>query len=231
MAIGEQQLIGKTITCDQCSALPPNDLDHPVSSFMNDFISRWNHAEGSALTIIEHLFKSHPLIWNDERYRGMVVSIMIRIGTNHMLLKDGANLGGAITLAHAIVVLQNYDSKDCIHTAANTATNCRATQTKTRDLNTGTISDKRDCLKFYSKRVSCSCLKALHQITRKTLPKLGFCYYCDEVKDRIALPVCSRCMITQYCSRDCQLADWPEHKRGCDMYVNAHAEQTANESK
>jgi len=38
-------------------------------------------------------------------------------------------------------------------------------------------------------------------------------------------------MITQYCSRDCQLADWYEHKSGCDSYVKAHAEQTANESK
>jgi len=139
MAIGEEHLIGKTITCDHGCRLPPNDLDHPVSSFMNDFISHWSQAEGSALTIIEHLFKSHPLIWNDEKYRGMVVSIMIRIGTNHMLLKGGANLGGAITLAHAIFVLQNYDSRDCIYTAANTAANCRATQNK----------DKRSQHRYY----------------------------------------------------------------------------------
>ena len=87
-------------------------------------------------------------------------------------------------------------------------------------------SGRRDALKFFSKRVSCSCLKTMHQKARTTLPKLGRCTGCNRIKERVALSVCSRCMITQYCSRECQVTDWPQHKKACDEIVKIHEEQT-----
>ena len=40
LATGAGHLLGKTITCDHGCGELPNDLDHPVSSFMNDYISQ-----------------------------------------------------------------------------------------------------------------------------------------------------------------------------------------------
>jgi len=66
----------------------------------------------------------------------------------------------------------------------------------------------------------------MHQIARETSPKTGICICCEKEKERVALSVCSRCMIMQYCSRECQVADWPTHRKECDSYVHAHKQQT-----
>jgi len=63
----------------------------------------------------------------------------------------------------------------------------------------------------------------MHSEARKTTPKLGLCWGCEKEVERTALSVCSRCMIEKYCSRECQLADWRDHKEQCDDYVNVRA--------
>ena len=40
LSIGEKELIGKTITCNHGHGTIHLSLDHPVSRFMNDFISQ-----------------------------------------------------------------------------------------------------------------------------------------------------------------------------------------------
>ena len=39
------------------------------------------------------------------------------------------------------------------------------------------------------------------------------CENCD--KETSKMQKCSRCRLVRYCSRDCQLADWKEHKKAC----------------
>jgi len=97
--------------------------------------------------------------------------------------------------------------------------NSRRVQMKVRDLRLGTSSISRDALKFYSKRVSCSCLKSKHQKARRTIPKTGRCLNCNEEMERVALSVCGRCMVMQYCSKECQVFHWPKHKDDCDIFV------------
>jgi hypothetical protein len=43
----------------------------------------------------------------------------------------------------------------------------------------------------------------------------GRCAYAKCAKKSIKLRVCARCECTQYCSRDCQAADWKQHKKVC----------------
>jgi len=143
----------------------------------------------------------------------MVMNIMTRMGTNSIL--SGANLSRSLTIATLITLLENYDGNGCL----NKTINSRGVATKLRDHDVRSSSVRRDALKFYSKRISCSCLKEMYQEARRTLPKTGICFGCQKEKERVALSVCSRCMIEQYCSRDCQVANWPVHKRDCGICV------------
>ena len=236
MAKGDAKFVGKTVTCDHGfggdDLVPndielPNDLDHPVASFMNDLIVNWNRdKDGSVLNKITSLFKTHTQVWNDDSYKKMVINIMIRIGTNNMLVETGANIGGAISMAKSITLLEHYNGDGCL----NKTINSRRVQTKMRDLNSSTCIDlaeisnirisnirSREVLKFFFKRISCSCLKEMYQVARRTQPKTGNCFGCRQEKERVALSVCSRCMVHHYCSRKCQVADWPKHKKECDI--------------
>jgi len=117
-------------------------------------------------------------------------------------------------------LLENYGEKKDFMSIIN----FRDVATKKRDLfieNVDISMGRRDMLKFYRKRMGCKCLKKMHLEARKTSPKLGECEYCGEVKKRALLMVCSRCMVDQYCSRKCQVADQYEHVEHCDQYVEA----------
>ena len=78
----------------------------------------------------------------------------------------------------------------------------------------------RDTLKFYTKRISCSCLNERYKHARKTLPKMGKCSHCHEEKERSSLMTCGRCKVPFYCSRECQVANVPGHKEHCGVYVD-----------
>ena len=226
---GEEIYSRKKITCDHsCGVLP--EVDHPVISFLDDFFNNWSGSRVTEDTTVEDLakpiFQKHPQVWNDKSSRDIAVGIFVRIGTN-MLLSEHIVLGQALTLVKVIVVLENYDgnSFDAVY-------NSRVSATKKRDLGSyETDSSKRDCLKFYSKRTPCSCLKGMHKEARKNSMKMGLCYGCAEEKERMTLSVCSRCMVAQYCSRECQVATWDEHRDECDVLVSAHQHQMSRINK
>ena len=90
----------------------------------------------------------------------------------------------------------------------------RSTAVKMRELYR---SSRRDVLKYYRKRTICKCLKRMHLEARKACPKMGTCNGCLEEKERALLMVCSRCGVGQYCSRACQVSDWSNHRRYCDL--------------
>ena len=166
----------------------------------------------------------HSQVWENEDNRKMAINILLGIGTNLLLYSNSIgdiNCMRAFLPADAISSLENYDGTLDMLGAMLT----RGVGTKRRDLGEG---NTRDLLKFYSKRLSCSCLKNMYSEARKNMPKMGKCSFCDGVKERRLLSVCSRCRINQYCSRECQVSDWPVHKRGCDACVRIHGLQCKN---
>jgi len=214
----------KGAECDHGCAVMISD-DHPVSSFMDTFHLILRHKRSETSFVIDHvvsqtlgeLFKSHIQVWNNESYRRLVLDILVRIGTNALLYEAGSNL--PICLAHCIVVLEHYNgSSDDI----NSVMNSRVVILKRRDLNPRAKSIKRDTLKFFRKRISCKCLKKMHLEARKTMPKTGKCFHCKVQKERVSLSLCSHCMVFQYCSRECQVAAWPDHERHCEILVHHH---------
>ena len=198
--------------CDHGCVIIQSD-NHPVLSFIDQCCLYLGEKCMLVSKALRELFKSHPQIWNDESYKKSAIGILVRIGTN-MMIKIGTGADADITvpicLAQSIIALEHYNGEDDIDLAMNK----RVVISKWRDLNF-TSSSRRDTLKFYRERTSCKCLKKMHLEARKTMPKVGICEYCKEEKERVLLDVCSRCKVSQYCSRQCQIAAWHEHKMFC----------------
>ena len=163
-------------------------------------------------------------MWKHDNYREMAIDILVRIGANKLLVRD-PNLDAILHLATSILALENYDEGG-YYNSPNALFHNRTVSSKVRDFVCGSRGIKnRDVLKFFRKRITCSCLKKMHLEVRKTQSKLGKCSHCEVVKERALLMVCSRCRILQYCSRECQVADWAEHKGYCKECVSVHKQQ------
>ena len=195
--------------------------DHPVSSFMDQFFINLYQKRMIVSKNLRAIFQTHKQIWNNESYRKIVLETLIRIGTN-MLLKDKSDMIWHVFTAQAIIAIEHYNGKVGIESVMNS----RVVASKWRDLSLFSIgSRRRDALKFFRKRTSCKCLKKIHLEARKALPKVGQCMNCDKEMERVSLSVCSQCMVHQYCSRKCQIAAWPDHKRSCVEYVKHEQSQ------
>ena len=201
----------KVISCDHgCMGIPTND--HPVSKFMDDFFTTLATLEQQQSRYMKDIFQAHPQLYNNDSDRNLATNILISIAVNNLLCKDGRNendmidLGLTSNIAKAVVILETY-AGDLDETFL------------ARDvLKANLLYRRRDILKFFCKRISCKCLKAMHSVARKTLPKLGGCQRCGKVYEREFLYVCSRCRIPTYCSRECQIADSGVHRKECHKW-------------
>ena len=126
-AKGDGKVMGNAITCDHgCGPVSkPNDLDHPVSCFLNYFITYWeNKSFTSEVELMLVSFQTHEQVWNNERYREMVVKIMTRMGTN-MLLSSEQEVNKvtqsvwALRIANVIVILEHYNGTDSFNKLIN----------------------------------------------------------------------------------------------------------------
>ena len=222
---------GRTSACDHgLGIVISGDNNHPViTSFLDTFFVN----SAANMTIPDNLrcvfnFNSHSQMWKNESSRNNVINIFIAIGTNLLLWNDtNKELFSEVAseIARAVVIFENYNTETGDF---GSTINNRLVCSKAIKLHPSGSSSERDVLKFFRKRTACSCLKKMHLETRKTLPKLGMCNHCLEEAGRESLMVCSRCRIDQYCTRECQIAHWPEHKRDCDMYVKAQQKHTMN---
>jgi len=200
----------------QCSHGYAAMADDSLSNFITQFIINIRYKGMTVGRSLTNLFETHRHIWNDKSYRRLAISILMNVGTNMLmsnLLSNGENIDicWSVYIAKFIAVLEQYDDVDNIGIVINKP----VVLSKWRDLERNASSIRRDALKFYRKRISaCKCLKKMHLEARKT-PKMGMCHNCAKEMDRVSLSVCSKCKLRQFCSRECQVADWPSHKEVC----------------
>ena len=208
--------VSSSIECDHGYVAIADD--HPVSSFMDQCFINLQYRALNVSQNLADLFGKHTQIWNNHSYKELAIGILVRIGTN-MLLDETSFW--PVYIARVIVVLEHYDNSGDIKSVFNS----RTVREKSRDLYNGTKSIERDVLKFYRKRATCKCLKKMHLEARQSTPKTGICWHCQKEKERVLLSVCSRCMVHQYCSRECQVAGWTNHKNDCDNLVEKQKQQ------
>ena len=194
----------------QFSVLP---AFHAVTKFMNTFMEGLNSGDLAIHSIIKITVEKHPDVWTDAGHRQMVSDILLTMGTNMIL-----NHTTAWNIGLATLMLDCYDGKsDCKY-----ATQCAVVKGRSGIINCGV----RDVLKFYSKRISCSCLNETYKHARKTIPKMGKCWQCEQVKERSYMMTCGRCKVPSYCSRECQVANVPVHKRECGVFAHIRKSQS-----
>lgn len=79
--------------------------------------------------------------------------------------------------------------------------------------------DHRTIVSFFKNRIKCKCLDTEYDKV-KDMPKMGICSnkQCKLPKRRVErskVLCCSKCFQRDYCSRECQKADWNCHKKTC----------------
>ena len=214
---------GSIIQCHHGTNVENLEDGHPVSIFMDDFFTCWYDKQMHVMEILNDLFPSHRGVYNSDEYRNMAIKIFTRIGTNMISTGRNHNTSNAGGFAKVITILEHYDCTGDIIASIYS----RNAASKCRDIEYYYISNnKRDILKFYRKRTTCKCLKKMHLEARKCLLKKGICSRCKHEAVRWSLSVCSKCMVTQYCTRECQVADWPEHEENCSLFVFAQKQST-----
>lgn len=82
-------------------------------------------------------------------------------------------------------------------------------------------ADEHTLVSFFKKHIPCFCLDAKHKEVKPTA-KMSCCYneQCSlpgRKIERSKTNCCSVCRQAIYCSRQCQVADWPRHKVICKM--------------
>lgn len=187
-----------------CASIP--DSGHAVYKFIDafgGFVQEMKVRNSSELTASEkfaNLCEEHLEVWDDSRMGKMAIDVMLRVGTNAILSGDDQDMTSSYTFSKGILLLEYYRSQ-----CATAATMTAAMKDRSAD---------RDIIKFYLKRTPCSCLKQKYSQAKKC-PKIGVCYHCKQKKERKYLMVCNGCNFAQYCSQECQVGDWPNHKGLC----------------
>jgi len=139
------------------------------------------------------------------------------MGTNDILRdKIDRRMGtdNACILACSVLILENYAETNDVNASLYLA------YPKKRDIDDG---GEREALRFFSKRISCTCLDSLYAQAKSEQRKVGRCYGCEMTFKRSTFEVCNGCRICQYCSKDCQRQHWSLHKGDCDSWSKCRA--------
>ena len=207
------------VTCNHgCDAL---DSRHVVSKFIDTFFdaihrssqdchkSSSNHSTdilsnySPAKCAMRATYEKHQEVWMYDKLRRLAIQKLVTMGTNSIL---AGNMNANI--ACAIVHLERFKLVKGLEFGELT----QETILKLKKLVDGR---ERELIRFYSKRITCSCLKQQYAEVKAVQKKTGICRSCEERKDRNSLMVCSVCSFDCYCSRSCQVAHWPIHKYIC----------------
>lgn len=81
------------------------------------------------------------------------------------------------------------------------------------------LADEHTLVQFFRKQIPCSCLDEKYEEV-KSIPKRGICSNREcplpnNMAVRKKMVYCVECRVVNYCSRECQVADWPGHKKEC----------------
>ena len=72
----------------------------------------------------------------------------------------------------------------------------------------------RETVRLFHRQNSCDCLKELYYKLKENTKRVSPCWNCCKRFDIREISEC-QCKVAQYCSYDCAVAHWQEHKQNC----------------
>ena len=193
-----------------------NDLSTDMAQFINAFRKSVVEADESGdRSFLQCLLAAHNVtlaefadVWCDSAKLAIAISCLLCLGTQAILDNkcDHARLRAVFARyfeQHIAVELKR--SQALVNWP-------KIIETHHADLHT--------LVKFYRHRIPCSCLDEKYQEV-KHIAKKGCCYNakCSTQVNRVErskTKYCSRCRNAVYCSRECHVEVWTEHKPDCD---------------
>ena len=201
-------------TCNHGCETEELEQDHIVSKFIDTFLDvllmhkkeeTGGSNDPSLVKAMRASYDAEEEVWLYERHRKMAIRVLIKMGTNAVLANKNI-----VQIAQAIIHLENFQKGHKLRFGDMK----HKTMVKLEKLVNGR---ERELLHFYNKRISCTCLSDRYAAVKALQAKVGVCSFCKKTVDRSVLMTCSLCQFGDYCSRSCQVSDWPSHKGLCEM--------------
>ena len=203
-------------------------LDRRTEEFIKEYLTvknqliRMGRTPGKSLNEANDITQEkYQDIWHDVTKMELVQSSLVAISTQYILEDSIEQARGYASLAchfeqHLAVVLkEDLSSMNII---------------KMFELG---VADKHTLVKYLMKHVPCSCLEDVYKEV-KSIPKVGLCCNreCGQnrIVERSTMLNCTRCRQANYCSRECQVADWPGHKEVCFPFHKCKSQEKNRES-
>ena len=208
-------------TCEHTLAvLPRIPQEGPAISYMNclageGFFDKATHSTGNdPVDVCFRPLMRFPEVWTVESERSLAMNLLLRF-VRSAFLCDSAIEGENWFHSRAqneVSICISIHSLELLGTYSDLAVAKRRADKMVHRL---VFGNRRGDVKFVAKRLPCACLKELHRAARTKVAKVTGCIYCQKPFPRSQMCVCSGCMITEYCSKECQRADWKDHKQFC----------------
>eukprot|EP00985_Skeletonema_marinoi_P003983 scaffold1742_cov150-Skeletonema_marinoi.AAC.2 len=157
----------------------------------------------------------YPEVWADPAKLKMLVSF-------HLYMATQSVLEGEMIVAKTYAAMA-FHLEECLAISFD-KTRATLTGAKLLELHRG---DDNTLVQYLRKNIPCQCLDAKYEQV-KSITKIGFC--CNDQcslpnrrVERRSMVYCTRCRDANYCSRECQEAAWPFHKKQCHAIFDMKA--------
>ena len=188
-----------------------------IVAFISSQVDLW-HAFGAATKATEDEYAD---MYSDSKL-DTVISMLLCNGTQRVL--EGDNYTAQL---YAILTCQ-FEGFMAVEVHKNKATD---TGTKVYELHE---ADDHTLVQYYRKRIPCTCLDEKYKEV-KSVKKMGFCCnpsctHPGRKVERSMMFCCTRCGEANYCSVECQRADWKRHRKDCGSIVEKKAAFKSNQT-
>jgi len=82
------------------------------------------------------------------------------------------------------------------------------------------IATERGRINCIAREIPCDCMEE-KRIEAKSMEKIAVCFSCEEHFSKEKMLRCKGCNHIQYCSKECSITHWPEHKPFCNGVSSA----------
>ena len=183
-------------------------LNHPILKALNIFQDSYYNTGFRAPDVFVKMMLGSPGC-----HRNGIVKHIASLGTHNMLLNSETTDGEVFgRKAASLILFFEAFMADTIYIREDSRIGFRFPDARLRLCEQQhNLDSVRKLAKFFSKRIPCHCLDDLAM----TAPRTARCKGCKESAESTSLMACSACGIIKYCSKACQVQNWPEHKTLC----------------